>query len=53
MLSYWAAKDNNAEVIDVNVIDQGRVADAKANSESRQSDKHREGVVPVWKANSR
>ena len=29
------------------------MADAKANSESRQSDKHREGVVPLWKANLR
>lgn len=45
MLSYWVAKDNNAEVIDVEAIDARRVADAKSNSESRQSDKDRQRVV--------
>ena len=53
MLSYWAAKDNDVEVIDIDVINARRVVDAKSNSESRQSDKHRDRALPVGKSKSK
>jgi hypothetical protein len=40
MFSYWAVKDNS--VVDVEELDARRKADAKINSESRQSNLHRD-----------
>ena len=40
MLAYWSAKETNA--VDVEILNEKRVADAKANSESRQTENHRD-----------
>ena len=48
MLSYWTAA-----VIDVEAVDRRRIADAKENSESKESGQSRERIVAVGKEQSR
>jgi hypothetical protein len=50
MFTYWAAKNNN--VIDVEALVKRRADDAKLNSESRQSESHRERRVAVGSQNN-
>lgn len=49
MFAYWAVKDNSA--IDVEALNLQRTDDAKANSESRQSDLHRERRIAIGSQN--
>ena len=45
MFFYWAVKDNN--VIDVEVLSKQHVDDAKLNSDSRQSELHRDRKIAI------
>lgn len=49
MFTYWAVKDNS--VVDIEELDARRKADAKINSESRQSSLHRERKIAVGSQN--